>query len=301
MICHAESTLNRRRFLHWAGMAGVVTVMSPRAMAQEEKAIFVHFGCNGSLANAAVLKAAGATFMTGRTDDFLMPAKLEEDFEKSLEALKSSPLPLLACNGFIRPEHLRCVGEEANHDQILIWAEIAFRRLQKAGGKFMIFGSGGSRCLLNGWPVEKANEQFGLLLKAMGPLAQKHGITVVVEQLNARECNFLTRLGEVADLVRKAGHPHIRACADLYHMAVEGDGPEALKAAMDVVAHVEIAEKEGRSYPRVGGQDFRPFFRVLRDAGYRGAINFEAKGGLEPFGAAVLEVKKQAAEVIAEV
>lgn len=301
MIRNAESTLNRRKFLHLAGMAGVIAAIPPRVMAQEEKVIFTHFGCNGTLAKATALKVGGATFMTGGTADLLMPAKPEEGFEKSLEALKSCPLPLLACNGFIRPEHLRCVGEEANHDQILVWAEIAFRRLQIAGGKFMVFGSGGSRRLLNGWPVEKANEQFVALLKAMGPLAQKHGITVVIEQLNARECNFLTRLGEVADLVRKAGHPHIRACADLYHMAVEGDGPDVLKAAMDVVAHVEIAEKEGRTYPGVGGQDFRPCLRVLRDAGYRGAINFEATGGLELLGAAVLEVKKQAGEVMAEV
>ena len=61
--------------------------------------------------------------------------------------------------------------------------------------------------------------------------------------------------------------------------------------------HVEIAEKEGRTYPGVKGDDFRPFFKVLREAGYKGAINMEAKGTDEQIAAAFKEIAKQAADV----
>ncbi len=54
----------------------------------------------------------------------------------------------------------------------------------------VIFGSGGSRKLRDGWPVEKANVQFVALLKKMGPIAQKYGVTVALEQLNSGECNY---------------------------------------------------------------------------------------------------------------
>ena len=79
-------------------------------------------------------------------------------------------------------------------------------------------------------------------------------------------------------------------------MTVMGDTPADLKAAMDVVRHVEIAEKGARTYPGVAGDDFRPFFRVLREAGYQGAINIEGKGEDNQIAAALKEITKQAAE-----
>ena len=290
----------RRRFLAVLSLVGLACVLSPLCNARQERVLFRDFGVRPEIKHAAALKKSGATFMTGSTSGFLVPDKSDAEFAKQLDQWKDCPLPFMACNGFIRPRNLRCVGEEANHEEVLVWAETAFKRLQQAGGKFMVFGSGGSRQLKKGWPKEKADEQFVALLKRMGPLAGKYGITVVVEQLNKRECNYLTRLGEVADIVRKVDDPNVRVCADLYHMATEGDTAKDLKAAMDVVAHVEIAEKNGRTYPGVGGQDFRPYFRVLRDAGYCGAINIEARGTVDQIGPAIVEIKKQEAEVLAE-
>jgi sugar phosphate isomerase/epimerase len=46
----------------------------------------------------------------------------------------------------------------------------------------------------------------------------------------------------------------------------------------------------------VGGDDFRPFFRVLREAGYSGAISIEGKGSDDQIAAAFKEIAKQAAE-----
>jgi hydroxypyruvate isomerase len=66
-----------------------------------------------------------------------------------------------------------------------------------------------------------------------------------------------------------------------------------LKAAMDVVAHIEIAEKAERSVPGVKGDDFRPYFRVLRESGYQGAISIEGRGTDEQIGAAFREIAKQ--------
>ncbi|HEX5790967.1 MAG TPA: sugar phosphate isomerase/epimerase family protein, partial [Luteolibacter sp.] len=236
----------------------------------ETPRLFTGIGTNGDPAKAKGLKEQGLDFFTGGTGPILVPEKPEADFAANLKAIQDCPLPMPACNGFIRPPHLRCVGEEANHDQVLEWADTCFRRLKLAGGKFMVFGSGGSRALRKNWTKEQADPQFVALLKRMGPLAEKHGVTVVVEQLNTRECNYINHIRDAADLIRQANHPNIRLLADLYHMAVDGDTPEDLKAAMDVIVHVEIAEKEGRAYPGIGGQDFRPFFRVLRDAKYRG-------------------------------
>ncbi len=68
----------------------------------------------------------------------------------------------------------------------------------------------------------------------------------------------------------------------------------------DLFVHVEIAEKNGRTYPGVKVDDFRPFFRVLRDAGYNGAVSIEGNGKPIQLAPAIKEIKKQAAEVMAE-
>ncbi len=291
-------SISRRRILQTGSVVLVGTAFMPRLMAQADgKKLFTAMGIAAPLDKAVLLKAAGAEFLTESVGNFLVPDKDEAEFAKNLEKLKASPLPVLACNGFIRPANLRCVGPDANHDQVLTWSETTFRRMKQAGGKFIVFGSAGARKIPDGWPKEKANEQFVALLKKMGPLAEAQGITVTVEQLRAEECNFINHLGEGAALIRAAGHPNIRMLADLYHMACGGDTPADLKAAMDVVVHIEIAEKEGRTVPGVSGDDFRPYFRVLREANYQGAVSIEGKWTEANIGPAFAEMAKQAGEV----
>lgn len=294
-MIHSSS---RRAFLYNSLSAiGGASFASFASTEEPAKRLFPAVGIAASLDQAAALKSEGAEFLTAVTSDLLAPDQPEEVFAKNLAKLAASPLPVLACNGFIRPKNLRCVGQEANHDQVLEWSDIAFRRLKQAGGKFMVFGSGGSRALRDGWTKEQADSQFIALLKRMGPLAEIHGIIVAVEQLQASECNYINRIGEGAALIRSAGHPSIRLLADLFHMARMGDTPADLKEAMDIIVHIEIAEKAERSYPGVMGDDFRPFFRVLRETGYQGAISIEGKGTDGQAGPAFREITKQAAEV----
>jgi sugar phosphate isomerase/epimerase len=76
-------------------------------------------------------------------------------------------------------------------------------------------------------------------------------------------------------------------------MARMDDTPDDLKNAMDVVVHMEIAEKDERTYPGVKGDDFRPFFRVLKQSAYHGAISIEGKGDDSQIAAAFREIAKQ--------
>lgn len=290
---------DRRAFLR-GGMLALAACGAPlRGWGAEDPAPWrLKAGIAGPLAKADLLKQAGAEFLTVGTGDLLVPDQPEAAFATRLAEARAAALPVLACNGFIRPAHLRCVGPEANPDAVLAWAEVAFQRLAKVGASFMVFGSAGARRLPEGWSRDRAEEQFVDVLKRMGPLAEQAGITLVVEQLQASECNFINRIGHAASLIRRAGHPRVRLLADLFHMARGGDTPGDLKAAMDVVVHVEIAEKRDRSYPGVDGDDFRPFFRVLRAAGYRGAVNIEGKGGEGQLAAAFHEIARQVKEAV---
>lgn len=290
-------SFSRRSFLRTSALAATTACLAPwmRAAGKRTGGLAISaLGIAASVDRAAELKEAGAQFLVESVPGFLVPDKADDVFAKNLEKLASCPLPILACNSFIRPAHLRCVGADANHDQVLDWATVVFRRLQQAKGKMIVFGSGGSRQLRDGWPKEKADEQFVALLKRMGPIAREHGVTVVVEQLQQRECNYITRIREGAALIRAAGHPNVRLLADFYHMANMGDSPADLASAMDVIVHVEIAEKEKRTVPGVAGDDFRPYFDVLGEHGYTGAVSIEGKWDLPQIAPAFAEIRRQA-------
>lgn len=299
-MLQARHLSSRRRFLQsgalaLAGCWGAARLRAGEAAAARPR-LFAGVGIAAPLDRAAALEAQGVDFLTTSVGDFLVPDKADEVFAKNLAKLAAAPLPVLASNGFLRPAHLRCVGAEANHDQVLAWAETVFRRLKQANGKLVVFGSAKSRDLRDGWPRDKADAQFVALLQRLGPLAAQHGVTVVVEQLQASECNYINHLGEGAALIRAANHPNIRMNADLFHMLRMGDTPADLKAAMDVVAHLEIAEKRTRTVPGVDGDDFRAYFRVLREAAYQGSISIEGSGNDAQIGNAIKEIAKQAAE-----
>jgi sugar phosphate isomerase/epimerase len=202
----------------------------------------------------------------------------------------------LGCNSFLRDRRLRCTGPDADHPRVLAFAETAFRRLRAVGGEYIVFGSNTARQLPPGWPKARGDEQFVALLKAMGPLAARYGITVAVEAQQASECNYLNRLDEVVAVVAAAGQPAIRVLADIFHMMRMGDTPADLAQAMPWVAVVELAEQANRTLPGVAGDDFRPYFGALAAGGFSGRMDIEADGTPGQIKAAFAAIARQVAE-----
>lgn len=283
---NVSSALSRREFIQRTAVGSTAALaFGPsflRAAGEGSPApapstLFRVMGVAAPLARAGEVKTAGANYLVESVSGLLMPEKSDADFTAKLAELAHAPLPVKACNSFLRDKALRCVGPDANHALVLDWSRTTFRRARQAGLEFIVFGSGGARQVPDGWSFAKADEQFIALLKAMGPLAAAEGITVAVEPLQQRECNYLMRLSDVARIIRAADHPHVRALADLYHMANMGETPADLAAALPVVYWVEIAEKVQRTAPGVSGDDFRPFFAELARARYAGGITIEGK------------------------
>jgi sugar phosphate isomerase/epimerase len=283
---------SRRRFLGLVAGAAAATLGGRRAAwaaGLPEPA----FGLCVGLERAGFVKENGGDFVETGVADFLNPDGPEEEFLKRLEQIAAAPLPMPVCNGFIRRPDLKCTGPAANHEAVLAYVSAAFERARRAGVKTIVFGSSGARKRPQGWSAKQADEQFVALLKKMGPLAAKAGVTVALEPLNRGECNYINRIGEVAAIAAAVGHPAVMGVADLYHMVREGDTPADLAAAMPHVHHVEIAEAEGRSLPRPGGQDFTPFFKVLRAKGFAGTISMEGRWKDPDIAPAFAEMRRQ--------
>ena len=285
-------SLSRREFSRSLLLASAGLAL-PSLRAAHHKVPVPSLGVQTDLANAAAVKAAGGSWIGLNVASWLDPDGPEAAFRARLEEAAASPLPIYACNSFIRRKDLKCNGPNANHDEVMEYVKRAFSRAERAGVKFITFGSSGSRRLPEGYDYQHALEQFTTRLQRMGPAAGDHGVTVQVEQLQKREVNFINRIGEMEQVVRDANHPNIRGVADFYHMVAEGDTAADLAKAVDIVSHVEIAELEGRRVPGTGGQDFRPYFKVLKESGYTGRIGIEGKYQLDELAGGFSTIAKQ--------
>lgn len=252
-----------------AGLLSAAACASPTAFAPG-------VGVCVSIENAAIAKSAGCDYVEEGVRSFLVPDRPDLEFQAEFALLKGSPLPVRACNSFL-PEALKSVGPEARHDEIIAFAETAFRRAREAGIRHVVFGSSGSRGIPDGFDRAAARGQFVGLLRRLGPVAGKYGIVVALEPLRRAECNFVNTVTEGAAIVREVDDPHVRLLADFYHMLCEDEGPGSIVAAGPLLVHCHIAEEEGRTPPGFHGQDFTPYLEALRRIGYAGGISFEGR------------------------
>ncbi|AQT67425.1 Inosose isomerase [Anaerohalosphaera lusitana] len=229
-----------------------------------------------SKADSQFMERAGLDYIESSVRGFLVPTKEEDVFQAANRKYEEEGVKTYACNGFL-PGSLKSVGPDAKHDEIITYCETAFRRAEEAGVKYIVFGSGASRRIPDGFDPTRAREQFVELLGRMGPVAGKDGVTVVIEPLRSKECNFINRVDEALAIAKDVHHPNIRVLADFYHMMQEGEGPESIIAAGEYLRHCHIAENEGRWYPGKNGEDFTPYLQALKDIGYNGGISMECR------------------------
>jgi sugar phosphate isomerase/epimerase len=268
---------------------------------KEEKEFLSMIGICTSVNNHAIMYDHGYDFIEEGLQGFLKPLEPHDAFAENLERAQNSSLPVRATNVFL-PGHLKVTGPDAVHDQVLAYADTAFRRAEMVGIKSIVFGSGGARRIPDGFDKEEATNQFVDLLKKMGPIAEKYNVTVAIEPLNRNEVNFINTVAEGLEIVKKVDHPNIRLLADFFHMLREEEPVENILNARGYINHVHIAELENRTPPGIAGDDFRPYLRALKEIGYEGMISIEGRWDNfeEQLPVAIAELRRQIEEVRAE-
>lgn len=275
-------------------LAALLALGSSGAAAKKAQRLDARIGVCSDVRNAERLKAAGADCLEAGVSAFLVPDKPEEVFEENLRLMRESGLQIVSCNGFL-PASMIIVGTETNHNKILAWAETAFRRAERAGIRYIVFGSGKSRKVPDGFSHETAEEQFIQLCKQLGPIAARCHVTVVIEPLNTRETNLINSVSEGASIVKRVNHKNIRLLCDIFHMTADQEPPEAIVDAGKYILHCHIAEAAKRTAPGTDGDDFRPYLRALKKIGYKGCVSIECMWKDFPgqLPAAVAELRKQ--------
>jgi sugar phosphate isomerase/epimerase len=239
-----------------------------------QKESIPQLGIVARLEQDSLVYASGFRMFGETVGRMLSPSLTEEQFQQNIIRIKKAQCKLFLCNVFFPPT-IKIAGPDVDEKRVLGYADTVFSRAQKAGVPFIILGSGGARRLPDGYDQAKATTDFVLLCKKLAALAKKYDIMIALESLQVAETNFVTSLKSAAEVVRGVSHPNFKLNADIFHMSRNGEPPESITEAADVLEYCEIAEKESRSFPGVKGDDFKPFLRALRKAKYKGHIFIE--------------------------
>jgi sugar phosphate isomerase/epimerase len=153
----------------------------------------------------------------------------------------------------------------------------ALTRLATLGTEIVVFGSGGSRRVPEGFPREDAVRQLVDFGRRVAREARANGITIAIEPLRTQETNIINTAAEGLDLVNAIGDPNFQLMIDFYHLASEHEDPAIVLKARDHIRHLHMANPQGRVFPQAWDEfDYAPFFANLRAIGYDKRISVEA-------------------------
>ncbi len=121
----------------------------------------------------------------------------------------------------------------------------------------------------------QAEALFADSLAQILPVAQRHGVCLVIEPVNRYEINFINRVDECAALLARLGMQNVGIMPDVFHMNIEDAQIGAtLRNHAPLVKYVHLADSNRRA-PGWGHLDFEDVFLGLRAGGYNGWVSIE--------------------------
>lgn len=199
----------------------------------------------------------------------------EQAFIRLIRRVERSGISCEACNNFF-PAQVRLTGPNTDATSALDFAEEGMERAAQLGAQIIVFGSSGARNIPEGFAHERAWDQLADFLVRLGPLAEKRGLTIVVEPLNASESNIINLAREGLQIVKEVNHPNIQVLIDFYHLEAEKENSEIILRAGSSIRHVHFANPEGRIFPENKKESYVHFFSYLRRIHYSGRCSIEA-------------------------
>ncbi len=167
----------------------------------------------------------------------------------------------------------RGLNRRENHEGILKWFEEAAPKVKDLGCRNVICFSGNRA----GMSDAEGIEHCAAGLKRLVPIAERHGLTLVMELLNSKvdHADYMcdhTRWG--VELCKVVGSEHFKLLYDIYHMQImEGDIIRTLRDAAPHIAHYHTGGVPGRNEIDEGQEIFYPaVMRAIVETGFKGFV-----------------------------
>lgn len=215
-------------------------------------------------------------------------------WEQLREAIQAGEIRTYSANN-LTPATLRLTGPDVDLSEIERYCDHTFSRLAEIGVRVLVFGSGKSRQVPEGFPMEQAWEQLIEVGRLFARKAAERGQTVVIEPLAYDKVNIIHTIDDGAAYARAIDRENFRVLADFFHTDRNGETVASWQAHGDLLFHTHFASAKARSMPRTEEEwgYFEEMLRALKEIGYDGAMSFE--GGIfstEEFDAMIEKMKE---------
>ena len=228
--------------------------------------------CAGTdIRNPDLIKKAGFDYM--ETGFNSVASMSDGDFLSLYSALAESGIKCEAANCFL-PGEMSVTGKNVDYDALYKFIEKGFKRCKKLGAETVVFGSGRSRDVKDGYPLRECYLQTVRFLKeTVAGFCDKYDIDLAIEPLCRQETQVINTLKEACIAASMTDSGRIHVLADIYHMLESGDDyTNILAVGSDLIhAHISYPVPTGRHkrvYPNEKyGFDYSEFIDNLKKVG----------------------------------
>ncbi|HEY9595417.1 MAG TPA: TIM barrel protein [Spirochaetia bacterium] len=147
---------------------------------------------------------------------------------------------------------------------------------RKIGCRSFISGSGNK---VPGLSREAAMESMVEGLRALAPICERAGVTIILEPFNSRVNHpdyFLDDPTTCVDVLKMVGSPSVKMLYDIYHMQImDGNVLSFVRENLRWIGHFHVAGVPGRNEPVPCELDYPFILRQIDAMGYDGYFGLE--------------------------
>jgi sugar phosphate isomerase/epimerase len=279
-MLNAFGLMNRRQFLDACAVTAALTQSQPASAACSLRLRFgvAQFDKYDPLLDIEQLAQWGFDYCEPQVIKVMLLNDAE--FQSRLDLARAARIHVEAMNSLM-PADLKVVGPEVDITHVRDYVQKALARAEALGAKVVVFGSGDSRRVPDGFSREHAWLQLQEFLQMLGDEIAKnqYGMLIGIEALRHEESNIVNTSSEAYNLAVQTRHPKVHIIVDFFHLASEGEDPVILTLLKDYIVHLHFADpSRGRMFPRLDSKHpvYDAFFSAIREIDYQGRMSLEA-------------------------
>lgn len=168
------------------------------------------------------------------------------------------------------------IVDPSTHGAFLEGVRASCETAQRLGCNRLIVTTGNE---LPGVPRSEQQAAVVAALRKAAPIAEKAGVTLVLEPLNTlvdHKGYYLWSSHEGYEIIDAVAHPNVRLLFDIYHQQImEGNLIANVTAHLEQIGHFHAADVPGRHELGGGEIQYANVLRAIDASGYRGYVGLE--------------------------